>query len=109
MPKKKQKNTAQVMKNSCSSKEDDVQKPAMGKEKYTLFYSIKSPFSQFHPTKFTVGDMVYSCAEQYMMHQKAGCYKQISFYIIAEHSIDLSYCVFFLYKKQIQLQVHTSF
>ena len=47
----------------------------MGKrEKYTFFYTTSSPFSQFHPAKFTVDGITYNCAEQYMMHQKAGKY-----------------------------------
>ena len=41
-------------------------------EKYTLFYKKDSPFSQHYPVTFTVNETVYNCAEQYMMHQKAG-------------------------------------
>ncbi|XP_070564198.1 N-glycosidase YbiA-like [Ptychodera flava] len=40
-------------------------------EKYTFFWKIQSPFSQWHPATFVVDDVTYSCAEQYMMHQKA--------------------------------------
>jgi ribA/ribD-fused uncharacterized protein len=40
-------------------------------EQFTFFFQNSSPFSQFHPAKFTVNDIEYSCAEQYMMHQKA--------------------------------------
>ena len=43
-----------------------------GKEQYTLFYSKASPFSQHHHAEFTVDGLQYNCAEQYMMHQKAG-------------------------------------
>ena len=39
---------------------------------FVFFYGKESPFSQFHPAKFVVDDITYSCAEQYMMHQKAG-------------------------------------
>ena len=35
------------------------------KERYTLFYGIQSPFSQFHPSKFTIDGVMYRCAEQY--------------------------------------------
>jgi len=44
-------------------------------EKYTFFFGIESPFSQFHPANFTLDDMTYNCAEQYMMHQKAVVFK----------------------------------
>ncbi|XP_072018965.1 N-glycosidase YbiA-like [Amphiura filiformis] len=39
--------------------------------KYTFFYTTASPFSQFYPVSFKVDDVQYSCAEQFMMHQKA--------------------------------------
>ena len=38
-------------------------------EKFTLFYS--GPFSQWHPSKFTVDALEFDCAEQYMMYHKA--------------------------------------
>ena len=41
-------------------------------ERYTFFYTVKSPFSQFYPAEFTVDGVKYMHAEQYMMHQKAG-------------------------------------
>lgn len=37
--------------------------------KYTFFW--KEPFSQWYKSPFTVNGIVYNCAEQYMMHQKA--------------------------------------
>ena len=40
-------------------------------KKYTFFWQ-KSPFSQWQMSQFTVGGVTYNCAEQYMMHQKAG-------------------------------------
>jgi len=40
-------------------------------EKFTFFYQSASPFSQWHSCFFQVNDLAYSCAEQYMMHQKA--------------------------------------
>ena len=46
-----------------------------GKELFTLFFTTDSPFSQFHPCTFKVGEITYNCAEQYMMHQKAGTVK----------------------------------
>ena len=51
------------------------------KERYTLFYGIQSPFSQFHPSKFTIGGVMYKCAEQYMMYCKAITFKN---YITAQ-------------------------
>ena len=40
-------------------------------EVYTFFWQKESPFSQWHPSKFVADDILYNCAEQYMMHQKA--------------------------------------
>ena len=42
------------------------------KERYTFFFTAASPFSQWHPCEFTVDGVKYTCAEQFMMHQKAG-------------------------------------
>ena len=42
------------------------------KERFTFFFGNASPFSQWHPAQFTVDGIEYCCAEQYMMHQKAG-------------------------------------
>lgn len=39
---------------------------------FSFFYTNKSPFSQFYKVAFEVDGVKYSCAEQYMMHQKAG-------------------------------------
>lgn len=38
---------------------------------FSFFYTNKSPFSQFYKVAFEVDGVKYSCAEQYMMHQKA--------------------------------------
>ena len=43
----------------------------MKNKTYTFFWSINSPFSQFYPSFFTIDNLRYNCAEQYMMHQKA--------------------------------------
>ena len=40
--------------------------------KFTFFYTAASPFSQFYFVNFKVDGVDYTCAEQYMMHQKAG-------------------------------------
>ena len=45
---------------------------ADGKETFTFFFGSESPFSQWHPAEFEVEGVVYNCAEQYMMHRKAG-------------------------------------
>lgn len=42
------------------------------KEKFTFFFGKDCVFSQWHSVDFRVGDVEYNCAEQYMMHQKAG-------------------------------------
>lgn len=38
---------------------------------FTLFWGAESPFSQWHPARFVVDEVSFSCAEQYMMHAKA--------------------------------------
>ena len=40
-------------------------------EKYTFFFNIHSPFSQWHPAKFDIEEMEFNCAEQYFMYIKA--------------------------------------
>ena len=45
---------------------------ADSKETFTFFFGSESPFSQWHPAEFEVEGVVYNCAEQYMMHRKAG-------------------------------------
>ncbi len=43
----------------------------MNNEKFTFFWRSGSPFSNWHPSVFTVAGIRYNCTEQYMMHQKA--------------------------------------
>ena len=38
---------------------------------FTFFWRPDSPFSQWHPARFTVDGNGFVCAEQYMMHGKA--------------------------------------
>lgn len=40
-------------------------------EQFTFFFRKGSPFSQWHPAEFTVDGVQFSCAEQFMMYQKA--------------------------------------
>ncbi|XP_056021445.1 riboflavin biosynthesis protein VVA0006-like isoform X2 [Ostrea edulis] len=40
-------------------------------EHFYHFYGKDSPFSNFHPARFTLEGIAYSCSEQYMMYQKA--------------------------------------
>lgn len=40
-------------------------------EKYTYFWKEQSPYSQWHLKDFTVDNITFNCAEQYMMYQKA--------------------------------------
>jgi len=40
-------------------------------EKFTFFFRTASPFSQWHPCQFTIDDVVFTSAEQYMMYKKA--------------------------------------
>jgi ribA/ribD-fused uncharacterized protein len=39
--------------------------------RHTYFWGTDSPFSQWHPATFVVGDITFTCAEQAMMHGKA--------------------------------------
>ena len=47
------------------------------KDNFEFFFGMKSPFSQFHPATFVVRDVKYNCAEQFMMHQKAGSFSNL--------------------------------
>ncbi|MFK4473068.1 ribA/ribD-fused uncharacterized protein [Paenibacillus sp. RC73] len=40
-------------------------------EKFTFFYRSQSPFSQWYPSVFTVNELEFNCAEQFMMFKKA--------------------------------------
>lgn len=40
-------------------------------EKFTFFWRKESPFSQWHPCRFTIDGVTYNCGEQYMMARKA--------------------------------------
>lgn len=42
------------------------------RHKYEYFWGNRSVFSQWYPCKFEIDGKIYNCAEQYMMHQKAG-------------------------------------
>ena len=39
---------------------------------------MKGPFSQFHPSHFTVDGHAYVCAEQYMHEQKARLFGDVA-------------------------------
>lgn len=41
------------------------------KEHFCFFFGKDAPFSNFHPAQFTVDGVIYTCSEQFMMHQKA--------------------------------------
>jgi hypothetical protein len=40
-------------------------------EKFHFFWRSDSPFSQWHKAKFEEGGIIFNCAEQWMMYQKA--------------------------------------
>lgn len=42
------------------------------REHFCFFFGKDAPFSNFHPARFTVDGVIYTCSEQFMMHQKAG-------------------------------------
>ena len=62
--------------NSKSTQAADSQKKE--KEDLEFFFGKASPFSQHHPAKFEIDGVTYGCAEQYMMHQKAGRYEFVA-------------------------------
>ncbi|MGE0551464.1 MAG: NADAR family protein [Kofleriaceae bacterium] len=39
--------------------------------RFTLFFASSSPFSQWHPCRFTIDGQQFNCTEQYMMYGKA--------------------------------------
>jgi ribA/ribD-fused uncharacterized protein len=41
----------------------------MAEKDFTFFWG--GEFSQWHPSTFTIDNITYNCAEQYMMHKKA--------------------------------------
>src|ERR1051325_3815815 len=41
---------------------------------YTFFFTEASPFSQWFRCSFSAGGNTFICAEQYMMHGKAGLF-----------------------------------
>jgi ribA/ribD-fused uncharacterized protein len=41
----------------------------MAQERFTFFW--RGPFSQWHPSRFVVGDITFTHAEQFMMYAKA--------------------------------------
>lgn len=43
-------------------------------EEFTFFWGPSTVLSQWYACEFTVDGVTYNCAEQYMMHQKAGEY-----------------------------------
>ncbi len=56
---------------AANSLNAEAYKPVEG-QKFTFFWRSESPFSQWHKSTFYVDGIKYNCAEQYMMHQKAG-------------------------------------
>ncbi len=47
-------------------------KPGLpNKDDYEMFFSLYSPFSNFHPAKFYVDDILFTSNEQFMMYSKA--------------------------------------
>ena len=45
--------------------------PTESKHGFTFFWRPDSPFSQWYPCRFELAGVVYTCAEQFMMHGKA--------------------------------------
>ena len=67
---------------SADGDEEDLRKELLEKYKddkrddFKFFSQSSSIFSHWYRAKFTVDDVQYNCAEQYMMQQKARMYIQ---------------------------------
>lgn len=48
--------------------------PTESKHGFTFFWRPDSPFSQWYPCRFELAGVVYTCAEQFMMHGKAALF-----------------------------------
>jgi ribA/ribD-fused uncharacterized protein len=58
------------------------------RENFTFFWHSPSPFSQWHPAKFTVKDTTFSSTEQFMMYCKAKLFKDEE---IAQQILDINF------------------
>ena len=45
---------------------------ANAEEKYVYFVGRDDVFSQWYASRFNIGGLTFSCAQQYMMYRKAG-------------------------------------
>lgn len=54
---------------------------------FTFFFSLHSPFSNFHPAKFTFRDIEFTSSEQFMMYSKA---KMFGNHDIAQEILDIN-------------------
>lgn len=50
-------------------------------EKFTFFFGRDCVFSQWYGAEFRVEEVDYSCAEHYMMHQKASQCSRLNLYL----------------------------
>jgi len=77
MPKKTKKNRSMLQKGSgAKAKTHDDERKAIGSmshgdQRFYFFWKTASPFSQWHPSRYERNGVVFSCAEQGMMHSKA--------------------------------------
>ena len=72
------------------------QSPSQDKpQEYTYFFQATSPFSQWHPSKFTYKELDFICTEQFMMYAKA---KTFSDHKVADKIMNIEQC--FLSKDQ---------
>ena len=58
--------------NSTEDVEYDATTIEEAQQKFEFFWRKESGFSQWHNSSFEVDGHTYTCAEQFMMHQKAG-------------------------------------
>lgn len=63
--------TEKAMGNSLQKKYTDKVYIQKETDKFVLFWQKESPFSQWYPSVFTVDELTFNCAEQYMMYNKA--------------------------------------
>ena len=63
------------------------------RQKYEFFWKSASPYSQWYMAEFEVDGQTYNCAEQFMMHQKAGMVILVSWLVVQVVVVTVCVCV----------------